>query len=511
MTRRGWATAVLLAWAGSLGWLLRRVAFQTTGARLAEAALRVAPGAAYYRLDVGRQQVGLASVTIDTLGSAIEVTDVLRLDVAALGTLHGTHAMSRATVSRALRLQSVVTQFDGDLGRFSARALVSGDTLLTVTLATGARSETTRVPLAHPIVLPSLVPLRLAFGGELRAGRSYTIAVFDPLLLAERSVTVRVGAESTLVVPDSAAYDSTALAWIPVHFDTVRAFGIEQEAGGLRERAWIDAQGRVVRVEGPVGFTMERSAFEIAYENFRKRDTLRLARASAAPGPGDVITVTARAAGISLRADTVRELRVRLRGADVSRLDLASPRQRLAGDTLVVRADAPATLVARYRLPARQAGLRPYLAPAPLIPSDAPGIAREARRILGTERDPTRAARMLLDWVQGALARPRDTALANALPLLGGGPRDCNDYVVLYVALARAAGLPARPTAGLIYRGHRFYYHAWAEVYLGDWVAVDPMLGELPADAAHLRFAVDGLARQAELVRLIGRLTLEVL
>src|SRR5204863_7954581 len=33
-----------------------------------------------------------------------------------------------------------------------------------------------------------------------------------------------------------------------------------------------------------------------------------------------------------------------------------------------------------------------------------------------------------------------------------------------YVALARAAGLPARTAAGLVPVHGRFYYHAWAEV-----------------------------------------------
>src|SRR5207247_3261089 len=73
VTRRGWATAILVAWVAALGWLVRREFFQSTGARLAEAALSVPPGAAYYRLDVGGQQVGLASHTIDTLGTTILV------------------------------------------------------------------------------------------------------------------------------------------------------------------------------------------------------------------------------------------------------------------------------------------------------------------------------------------------------------------------------------------------------------------------------------------------------
>src|SRR2546427_11052844 len=124
----------------------------------------------------------------------------------------------------------------------------------------------------------------------------------------------RSAAESTLVVADSADYDSTAMAWVPVHFDTVRAFRIEQVRDGVRGNAWIDAAGHIVRATSPVAFTMERSAFEIAYENFRRRDTARVARASAAPPVGDVVPPTVIAAGARLLPVATPELRVRLSG-----------------------------------------------------------------------------------------------------------------------------------------------------------------------------------------------------
>src|SRR5213076_366758 len=96
----------------------------------AEAALSVPPGAVYYRLAVAGQQVGFASSTIDTAGSTIRVEDVLVLDVPALGVLHRTIAQSRATLSRALRLEEFSATFDGDIGRFSSHATVTGDTAL---------------------------------------------------------------------------------------------------------------------------------------------------------------------------------------------------------------------------------------------------------------------------------------------------------------------------------------------------------------------------------------------
>ena len=107
MTRRHWMIAILGAWALSLGWLVKRQFFQSTGARLAEAALAVPPGAIFYRLDVGGQQVGFASSTLDTLKDSIRVEDQLVLDVPALGHIHRTTARSSATVNRALRLLHV--------------------------------------------------------------------------------------------------------------------------------------------------------------------------------------------------------------------------------------------------------------------------------------------------------------------------------------------------------------------------------------------------------------------
>src|SRR2546422_9846404 len=125
------------------------------------------------------------------------------------------------------------------------------------------------------------------------------------------------------------------------------SFRIEQREGGMTTRAWIDAQGHIVRAENAVGFVMERTAFELAYTNFRHRDTTRLIRASAAPGRGDVVATTVLAARALLPRDTVSLLRVRLSGVAPGALDLGGGRQQLSGDTLVIRRESPAALTAR--------------------------------------------------------------------------------------------------------------------------------------------------------------------
>ena len=74
-------------------------------------------------------------------------------------------------------------------------------------------------------------------------------------------------------------------------------------------------------------------------------------------------------------------------------------------------------------------------------------------------------------------------------------------------SIARASG-PYRRRLGL--RGRSLLLPRLAEVWLGDWVATDPTFNQYPADAAHIRFVVGGLAQQVEIIRLIGRLNIDV-
>ena len=82
---------------------------------------------------------------------------------------------------------------------------------------------------------------------------------------------------------------------------------------------------------------------------------------------------------------------------------------------------------------------------------------------------------------------------------------------MLFAALTRSVGVPTRIVAGLLYTKGRFYYHAWNEVYVGEWVAVDSLLNQVPADPTHVRLITGGLDRQVRLVRALGRLGIKVI
>jgi transglutaminase-like putative cysteine protease len=125
-------------------------------------------------------------------------------------------------------------------------------------------------------------------------------------------------------------------------------------------------------------------------------------------------------------------------------------------------------------------------------------------------------ARKLLDWVFENLAKEATVSVPNAVQVLEMRKGDCNEHAVLYAALARAAGLPARMVAGTVYNpgegdsSGAFYYHAWNLVWLGRWVAVDPTFGQFPADATHVAFVEGGPDKDIALIGAIGRIRFEV-
>ncbi len=487
---------------------------------LAEATARIGPAASYYTLAMGGGPIGYAASTIDTTPDGITVQNNTVLDIAALGSVQQTGITTVITLSRTLRLRTFEARLTSPAARYVATGTVEGDSVLDVAIeAGGGRPQRQRIRLERPLVLPELVSLRLAVGGELRPGNTYTMRTFDPMLMQEREVALTVLAESTFVFPDSAQFDSVSGRWSPATFDTVQAFRVSQAFGGISMESWIDGNGSIVTATSPVGFTMQRTAFEIAVDNWR-RD--KAAGTSAAAGSGtDVISTTAIASNVRLEPEALDTLRVRLSNVTLSGFDLTGGRQRLTGDTLVVVrergfGDSPGgPLPAAYanRLPLNSGGdtaIARALQPEPLVQSDDPRIAAQARQIVGRERRAGEVARLLTRWVYDDLEKEITISVPSALQVLESRSGDCNEHTVLYVALARALGLPARTAAGVVYLRGTFYYHAWPEVWLGQWVAVDPTFGQFPADAAHLRFVIGGLARQVELVRLIGRLQLTV-
>lgn len=178
----------------------------------------------------------------------------------------------------------------------------------------------------------------------------------------------------------------------------------------------------------------------------------------------------------------------------------------------ILHVEREPTRAATYILPYDGSEWRDDLAATAFLQADHPRLRATAQEILGGESDPQRAAELLRRWVYENLEKRPLPSLPNALQVLETRAGDCNEHAVLFAGLARAAGLPARVNAGVVYGDGVFLYHAWDEVWIGSgWLSVDPAFDQMPVDATHVKLIDGGPERHAGLLGVIGKLSIDVL
>jgi transglutaminase-like putative cysteine protease len=115
------------------------------------------------------------------------------------------------------------------------------------------------------------------------------------------------------------------------------------------------------------------------------------------------------------------------------------------------------------------------------IEVDDQEISRIAEQLSEGESNPYLIARTFYDYViDNYRYRLLGEGLRGAKKLVSTGIGECGDYAALFVALARAEGIPARPVVGYWAHSGIEQTHVWAEFFLEPfgWVPVDPTLGQ---------------------------------
>lgn len=129
-----------------------------------------------------------------------------------------------------------------------------------------------------------------------------------------------------------------------------------------------------------------------------------------------------------------------------------------------------------------------FLAASAYIQAAHPDIHAKSKEILAGEINSWRAAEKLCQWVYESITNKNISGgFGSSLDTLESFTGDCTEHTVLFIALARAAGIPSRICSGIVFSKDAFYYHFWPEVYVGKWVQMDPTLGQVIADANHIQ------------------------
>ncbi len=87
----------------------------------------------------------------------------------------------------------------------------------------------------------------------------------------------------------------------------------------------------------------------------------------------------------------------------------------------------------------------------------------------------------------------------------------CRDYAILFAALARNRGIPAKVVAGLTCVDGSFYYHAWVECFVGEWVPFDATLPTDFVDATHIKLAEGDATSMFGMAKVIGSLKAKII
>jgi hypothetical protein len=162
-------------------------------------------------------------------------------------------------------------------------------------------------------------------------------------------------------------------------------------------------------------------------------------------------------------------------GVDLSYLVEVYAVETIIRNTNTVRLNEPTPVATIYLLPSAQ------------IPSDDPAIRAQSDTIIARERLPYVKAQRIYQWLISNVEIQTEALPGGALEALEEKEADSYSASLLFCSLARAAGIPALPVAGvLVNRQMNTIKHCWVEFWLDGfgWIPLDPALGAgaAPAD-----------------------------
>ena len=136
-------------------------------------------------------------------------------------------------------------------------------------------------------------------------------------------------------------------------------------------------------------------------------------------------------------------------------------------------------------------------------------IAARARAIIQRETDTARMAEQLAAAVRTEIALRSGEARLSPARVLAERSGSEQERINLLVALARGAGLQARPVWGLVQVDSSWVLRSWAEIWTRGWTPFD--LTRPGNDAGRLRLAIGGSSRFLSLATRAGRQRARVL
>jgi hypothetical protein len=382
----------------------------------------------------------------------------------------------------------------GDQRQRTVGEVIGGELVMDIT---GAGGESSVVKKLAPGV-QFMETLELLILDKLKPGTKMTVPVFLVEMRTLDTIAIEI---------------LTDMSKVPgVDGKPVDAYVVESRIQGMTTKSYITPSGEKLKEESVMGFT-----------------SVRTDETGATKFPTALIPVTSLITFSLIKPDKpienqtgIKELKLSLSGFETpvtipfdTRQVVgtgawgrnAAGKRILAIPITVIRQEPPGAMTIQQAGKAQPG----QTAPSPEIQSDNKMILKEARGAIGAEKDTYKAAVAINRWVYTNIKKKLVDSFT-AVDVLLSKEGECQSHANLFVAMARSVGIPARVAAGIVYSTEHqgFLYHAWAEVYAGSWISMDPTLGQNLADATHVKLAGGEMEELIKLFQFLAKTNISI-
>ena len=418
------------------------------------------------------EKTGYSYRKVEKMADGYKISEQMKMRLNVMNVQKDIETFTAAYLGPDMKLRSFDFMLDSDV-TMNIKGRVEGKNLKVSMETAGTKSEQVIELKDEPSLNLSLIPNILREG--IKPDQKISMAVIDPITMTQERILVEVEGKERIM-----------------SMNVMReAFRLRGSFKGIEFSVWLTEKGEVLREESPFGFVLVK-------EN--EDDAMQTGNPSV-----DIIAQVAVPFNLKLPYDT-KYLRVKLSGINLKVLELDGGRQSLKGDVLEIRKEEIQS--SKFKAESLKSPVE-YLKGTMFIQSKDPEIVSMSKEIVKDEKDMLKKARLLYVWVYRNIRKTPALTIPMATEVLKSRRGDCNEHTTLYTALARASGIPTRIALGLTYKDGYFYYHAWPEIFIGQWIAIDPTLGQFPADAAHMRITTGDIDKQMQILSVIGKIKIE--
>jgi len=430
---------------------------------------------------VGYIQITTQPEPMSPYGPAFKLNFTSRLDTQLFSTSVNLSVRGFAWFSQKKGLENFQITLRSDETSIKIEGVYDGRQL-NGEIVTGKEIIPYSLPVGKNIFLSGGVALPLMDTPVLEPGESISVDVFDPLAMSVQKAIIASQGQETLQIAG----------------ETIESYRMTVTLSGITSTIWVTPEQEIVQAITPFGLKLKKIS---------PAETIR----SSEEEKGDLITTTIiRPKGMKPFRGA-KQMWVKIEGlTDFNQPPVSAYQVRTAQGYFIEPPTEPKSIPLTEKI---MRTIPPNtLTGDSLILVEHPKIQKLAKEIVGDESDLWKKSQRILDWVYNNIEKKITINIPFALSTLETRQGDCNEHAVLFTALARAVGIPTRICLGLVWSEELqgFGYHAWAEVFIGEWTPTDPTLGQLIADATHITLLYGNIEQWFRLTSFINQLQLEV-